>query len=109
MAYKEPSFKDRAALAAEAKQKALEKLKSRPAIDPAVAAARAAAREAREAKEAQRRADKTAALEQARLDKIAKAEAELAAIEAEKQRLIDEEVAKKAARDARYAARKSKR
>jgi hypothetical protein len=109
MAYKEPTFQDRAALAAQAKQKALEKLKAKPQIDPAVAAARAAARQAREEKEVQRRAEKAQAIEQARLDKIAKAEAELAAIEAEKQRLIDADIAAKAARDARYAARKAKR
>ena len=51
MAYKEPTFQDRAALAAQAKQKAIEKLKAKPPVDPAVAAARAAAREAKKGKE----------------------------------------------------------
>lgn len=109
MAYKEPTFQDRAALAAQAKQKAIEKLKAKPPVDPAVAAARAAAREAKEAAIVKKREEKAAALEQARLDKIAKAEAAAAEIEAEKQRLIDADIAAKAARDARYAARKAKR
>ncbi|MEV9116392.1 DUF6481 family protein, partial [Klebsiella pneumoniae] len=73
--YKEPSFKDRAALSADAKQRALEKLKAKPPVDPAVVAARAAAREAKEAAEAKKREEKKAAIEQARLEKIAKAEA----------------------------------
>ena len=53
--YKEPSFKDRAALSAQAKQAALEKLKAKPPIDPEVAAARAAARDARYAARKNRR------------------------------------------------------
>ncbi len=73
-AYKNPTFQERAALAAEAKQKALEKLKARPPIDPAVLAERQAARLAREAKEAEARAAKKAAIEQAKADKIAEAE-----------------------------------
>ena len=72
--YKEPSFKDRAALSADAKQRALEKLKAKPPVDPAVVAARAAAREAKEAAEAKKREEKKAAIEQARLEKIAKAD-----------------------------------
>ena len=78
--YKEPSFKDRAALSAQAKQAALEKLKAKPPIDPAVAAERAAARAVKEAAEAQK-----------------SVRAELS------------EAEKKAARDARYAARKKRK
>jgi hypothetical protein len=107
--YKEPSFKDRAALSAQAKQAALEKLKAKPPVDPAVVAERAAARAAKEEAEAQKRAEKKAAMEQAKLDKIAKAEA--ARIEAEqavaKSQMTEAE--KKAARDARYAARKARK
>jgi hypothetical protein len=118
--YKEPSFKDRAALSAEAKQRALEKLKAKPVIDPAVAAERAAKREAKEAAEAERRAAKKAEQEQMRLDKIAKAEAvereareraeaaereKTAAAERTKMSLLEA----KAARDARYAARKARK
>jgi hypothetical protein len=107
--YKEPSFKDRAALSAQAKQQALEKLKAKPPIDPAVVAERAAKRAAREAAEAQRRADKIAAAEQARLDKIAKAEAAKAEAEQQVIRAQLTEAEKKAARDARYAARKNRK
>jgi hypothetical protein len=106
MAYKEPSFQDRAALSAQAKQKALEKLKAKPPIDPAVAEARAAARAAKEVADAKRRADKLAAAEQAKLDKVARAEAALAEAAAAVERAHLTEAEKKAARDARYAARK---
>ena len=58
--YKEPSFKDRAALSAQAKQAALEKLKAKAPIDPAVAAERAAARAAKEAAEAEKKAARDA-------------------------------------------------
>src|SRR5882757_4595490 len=105
--YKEPSFKDRAALSAQAKQQALEKLKAKAPIDPAVAAERAAKRAAREVAEAQRRADKLAAAEQAKLDKVAKAEAVKAEAEQQVVRAQMTEAEKKAARDARYAARKN--
>jgi len=107
--YKEPSFKDRAALSAQAKQAALEKLKSKAPIDPAISAERAAARAAKEAAEAQKRADKKAAMEQAKLDKIAKAEAARLEIEQQSQRAELTEAEKKAARDARYAARKKRK
>ena len=107
--YKEPSFKDRAALSADAKQRALEKLKSKPPVDPEVTAARAAAREAKEAAEAKKREEKKAAIEEARLEKIAKAEAAERAIEEAKQAEIQADIDKKAARDARYAARKARK
>jgi len=109
MAYKEPTFKDRAALSAKAKQAALEKLKAKPPIDPAIVAERAAARAAKEEAEAQKRAEKKAAIEQAKLDKIAKVEA--ARLEAEQLvlRAQKTEAEKKAERDARYAARKNRR
>jgi hypothetical protein len=109
MAYKEPSFKDRASLSADAKQRALEKLKAKPPLDPEVVAQRLAAREAKEAAEAQKRADKKAAIEQAKLDKIAKAEEAKRAAEeaAQKAQMTDAE--KKALRDAKYAARKARK
>lgn len=107
--FKEPSFQDRAKLAAEAKQRAIEKLKAKPPMDPAVAEQRAAARAAREAAEAKRRADKLAAVEAAKAEKEAKAAALIAEAEAEVKRREQEEIDKKAARDARYAARKKGR
>ena len=107
--YKEPTFQDRAALSADAKQRALEKLKAKPPVDPAVLAARAAAREAKEAAEVKKREEKKLAIEQARLDKLAKAEAAEQAIKDAEQAAVQAEIDKKAARDARYAARKAKR
>ncbi|MFA5963018.1 MAG: DUF6481 family protein [Sphingomonas sp.] len=120
MAYKEPSFSDRAALSAQAKQRALEKLKTKPPLDPAVVAARAAAREAKEAAEAAKREAKRLAIERAKQEKLdaieAARQAEIAAAEAaaaEKNAAIERTkmslMEAKAARDARYAARKMRK
>ncbi len=59
--YKDSTFQDRAGQAAKAKQDALEKLRSRPAADPAVAAERLAASERRAAAEAEKRTARKAA------------------------------------------------
>ncbi|HEX9965446.1 MAG TPA: DUF6481 family protein [Allosphingosinicella sp.] len=101
------SFQDRVGQAAEAKRKALEKLKSKPPVDPEVAAARQEAAREREARAEEKRsakAEKAKAAEDARAAEAAKtAEAAASAppplTEAER----------KAARDARYAARKSRK
>ncbi|HEX8126592.1 MAG TPA: DUF6481 family protein [Allosphingosinicella sp.] len=101
------SFQDRVGQAAEAKRKALEKLKSRPPVDPAVAEARAEAARQREAKAEEKRAAKAEAAraaEEARAAEAAKA-AEAAA--SAPKALTEAE--KKAARDAKYAARKSRK
>jgi hypothetical protein len=101
------SFQDRVGQAAEAKRKALEKLKSKPPVDPAVAEARAEAARQREAKAEEKRAAKA---------EKAKAEAEARTAEQAKTAEAAEsapqpltEAEKKAARDARYAARKSRK
>lgn len=117
--FKIPTFEDRAAAARDAKQRALEKLRNKPAPDPELAAARAAAQQAREAAEAERRAAHRAAIAQEKADKEAaraqaKAEAEAAAEHAASLRrpapppkmTTPEDM--KAARDARYAARKAR-
>lgn len=104
--FKEPSFQDRAALAAKAKEAALAKLRAKPPVDEAVAAARreaeaaraAALKEASEAKRLAREAEKAAKLE--------RKEAEAAALAAKSPVLTEEE--KAAARAAKYAARKSR-
>jgi hypothetical protein len=119
--YKEPSFQDRNATAARAKQNALEKLRARPAVDPAVLAERRNASDARDRALMQQRAAKAEA------DALAKAEkAALKARQAAKemQDIEDAEAAAalkearltppnaaemKAARDARYAARKARK
>jgi hypothetical protein len=101
--YKDPSFQDRVGRAADAKQKALDQLRSKPPVDEKTVADRQAAQLKREAAQAGKRAAKKAQ-EQAVED--AKA-AEAAKIAAAPPPLSEEE--RKAARDARYAARKSRK
>jgi uncharacterized protein DUF6481 len=106
---KTASFSDRLNAAAAAKKAALERFHARPGPDdPAVReqqAARKAISEAREVRMAERKA--------AREAETARQAAEQAARETEEQRLAAEAVAleaeRKAARDARYAARKARR
>ncbi len=101
--YKVPSFQDRVGRAAEAKQKALDNLRSKPPIDERIVAERQAARLKREAAEAEKRAAKRAAEQSASAAKAEDAAAKLAAILAART-----EAEKKLARDARYAARKNR-
>jgi hypothetical protein len=102
MTYKS-TFQDRAAQAAEARQKALEKLQSRPQVDEKTAAERRAAGEQKEAakaeKAAAKKAEKQAAKQAKAADEAAKAAAAAPKSEAEL----------KAALDARYAKRKARR
>jgi len=98
--FKDPSFQERTALANKAKQKALEQLKAKPKVDEAVLAERRAARIARDEAEAEKQAAKRAAQEQAEAAKEVAAAAE--SVEAAELTEAD----KKAARDAKYAARK---
>ena len=102
MTYKS-TFQDRAAQAAEAKQKALEQLRSRPPVDEKVAAERIAAGEEKAAAKAEKAAakkvEKNAARDKAAADAAAKAAAAAPKSEAEL----------KAARDARYAKRKNRK
>jgi hypothetical protein len=107
--YKAPAFQDRLALAAQAKQKALEKLKAKPPVDPAVLAERRAAAEKREAAEAEKRAAKLAAREQEKAEKIAAREAARPVVVPPKERSLPTAAEMKAARDARYAARKARK
>ena len=89
------SFQDRAAQSAEAKQKALEQFRSRPPVDEKAAAERAAAGEKRAAAKAEKAATKKAerkASDEAAAANAPRSEAEL-----------------KAACDAKYAARKSRK
>ena len=101
--FKDPSFQDRVGRAAEAKQKALDALRSKPPLDEKIVAERQAARLKREAAEAEKRAAKKAAEQAA---KEAKAE-EARAKSATPPPLTEAE--KKLARDARYAARKNRK
>jgi hypothetical protein len=101
--YKVPSFQDRMANAAKAKEKALEQLRSRPPVDPQVLAERKAASLKREAAKAEKiaasKAAKQAAADAAAAEASARAAAPPPPTEAER----------KAERDARYAARKNRK
>ena len=101
MTYKS-TFQDRAAQAAEAKQKALEQYRAKPPVDEKLAAERAAAGEQREAakakKAAAKKAERKSATEAAAADAAAKAAA-----------APKSEAELKAARDARYAKRKARK
>ncbi|HUQ13622.1 MAG TPA: DUF6481 family protein [Novosphingobium sp.] len=102
--YKAPDFNERTAAARLAKDKALAKLRERPAVDPAQAAERQAARLAKEAA-AQERARARRAEQEAQ--KAAKRDAAAAAAPVVKPKLSEDEA--RAARDAKYAARKSRK
>jgi hypothetical protein len=105
--YKDPSFEERRGRAAEAKQRALDHLRSKPPVDEKVAAERRAARLKRDAIEAEKRAARKAAeqaAKEAELAAKAEAAAKAAAVPAP-----PTEAERKLARDARYAARKSRR
>ena len=92
--YKDPTFEERTALARQAREQALAKLAARAPLDPAVVAERKAAQEAREQAAAEKSAAKKAAAEAAAAASVVPVASE-------------EEL--KAARDAKYAARKKRK
>jgi hypothetical protein len=98
-AFKQPTFQERAQTAAKAKQAALENLRAKPPVDEAVLAERRAAQLAREEAKGKAREEKAAAREREREAKKASAPQAVAPPTEEE---------KKAARDARYAARKGR-
>ncbi len=103
--YTDPTFEERQALAEKAREKALKKLANKPKMDEATIARRKAAQEAREAAAREKSAAKREAREQAKAEKVAaaKAKAEAEAVPEP----TEEEL--KAARDAKYAARKRRK
>ena len=108
-AYKEPGFQERVALAARAKGAALERLRAKPPIDEAEQAARAARALARETAAAEKRAAQRLAKEEAaaaRRDAVIK---KSAAVDAPASEPAPTDADRKAARDARYAARKGRK
>jgi hypothetical protein len=112
--FKDPSFQDRAASAGKAKQKALDQLKAKPPVDEAVMAQRRHDREAREQVLAEDRAAKKLADAQAKAKSDAIKAAQIKEAEAaaaiKAARLKPASAAEmKAARDARYAARKARK
>ncbi len=109
MAFKLPDHNDRAKTAAEARKAKLDKFKSAPPPNEEALAARARAAEKRAEREEQRKVERAEAA--VRAEEARKAKEAEAAVKAEQDRLIAiaKDAAQKAARDARYAARKSKR
>jgi len=102
-----PSFADRQAASAEAKKALVAKLRPKPTIVDAAFEDRRAAKQAEiEAVRAQRAAER-----QAKREEAARKEAEAKALEAEIAEAMELELRakQKAARDARYAARKQRR
>lgn len=119
-AFKDPSFQDRTAAAAAAKQKALDRLKAKPPVDEAVLAERRRLAELKDQAIAEERAAKAEAVARAKAEKAEKKAAELAekaAAQAQAEEAAALKAARlkpptaeemKAARDARYAARKAR-
>jgi uncharacterized protein DUF6481 len=102
--YKDPSFQDRIGSAADAKKKALDNLRSKPPRDEKLVAERQAARLKREAAAAAKRTARKSADRAARDAKATEQAATAAAASA-----LPSEAERKAARDARYAARKGRK
>lgn len=112
--FKDPSFQDRVALAKAAKQKALDQLRAKPPVDRADLAKRREAREVREEARSVERAAKAEAIAMVKAEKavlkLAKQEDDRTAAELKAARLKPASAAEmKAARDARYAARKARK
>jgi Family of unknown function (DUF6481) len=106
--YKAPSFQDRAAASSRAKAIALAKMNAAPQPDAAELAERTARRIEREAIAAAKAAKvREARLEKQRLAEEAKAEAKRESEKPAPPKRTEAE--QKAARDARYAARKSRK
>jgi len=112
--FKDPTFQDRVASAGKAKQKALDQLKAKPPVDEALMAKRREEREVREQAVQEERTARAEANAAAKAEKASIKAAELQAAEAaaalKAARLkpaSPEEM--KAARDARYAARKARK
>ena len=100
--YKDPTFQDRVDRAAEAKQRALDNLRAKPPLDENIAAERQAARLRREKAELEKRTARKAADQETK-------EAKAAASKAPTVPAPPNEAERKLARDARYAARKSRK
>ena len=114
LGFKNPSFQDRVTAASSAKQKALDRLKSKPPVDEAVQAKKRQDFEAKQAELARERAAKAEAKAAAKAEKLEREAAERAEAEAAAElkaaRLKPASAAEmKAARDARYAARKARK
>ena len=103
MSFKDPSFQDRIGSAAEARKKALDQLRSKPPLDEKIVAERQAKRLERETRDARKNAERKAARQAAKDSKAAEAAATAAVPPP------PTAAESKAARDARYAARKARK
>jgi hypothetical protein len=110
--FKEPSFADRQKAAQEARKNILNKFRSAPGIDDPAVAQRRTEREAQAAERAKAKLARDAAKADQKIRDAAAAAEATAQLAREKEEAAAREVAleaeRKAARDARYAARKGK-
>ena len=106
--FNDPSFQDRIKLKNDAKMKALEALRNKAPVDEALVAERIAAKAAKEAIEAEKRAVKLAEREAEKAEKAAARAAAILAAAPKPPPKVATPAEMKAARDARYAARKAK-
>ena len=111
--FKEPSFADRQKAAQQAKQNILSKFRSQPGPDDPAVKLRQAEREAVAAERAKAKVAREAANAERKLREEEAAVAAAAQLAREKEEAVAREAAleveRKAARDARYAARKKKK
>jgi hypothetical protein len=107
------NFDDRISAAAAAKQALLERFKARPSTDDPVWIAQQdalkAIADARDVRNAERKAAKEAEAARVAAELVAKRLAEQAETAAAKVRAAQVEIERKAARDAKYAARKARK
>ncbi|MES2781809.1 MAG: DUF6481 family protein [Pseudomonadota bacterium] len=104
--YKEPSFQERTAAAKKAKLAAVQGLREKSPIDEAVLRERSQAAEARQRIQEKKREEKRAARE---LEKDEKRQRDLQRAEPEPAIIAKTEDERKIERDAKYAARKSRK
>ncbi len=104
--YKQPTFQERAAVAAKAKQAALEKLRAKPPVDEATLAKRREAAMVRDAAKLKASQEKLAARELEKAMKKDRSTKDVVVAKAAAPTMSDEE--QKAIRDAKYAARKNR-
>ncbi len=107
--FRDPGFQERTALAQQARLNALQQFQNKAPVDAAVLAARQESQRKREAAEEAKRAARRDAIAQAKAEKHAKKQALEAAKTSSAARVELTDAEKKAARDARYAARKNRK
>ena len=111
--FKEPSYADRQKAAQEARQNILNKFRSQPGLDDPAVLQRRTEREAQAAQRAKAKLARETAKAEQKARELAAAEEAVAQLAREKEESAAKELAleaeRKAARDARYAARKKRK